>query len=85
MELGNSGSNFTPTTVSKLLIENKEGKECHNPLSFVDFSPENDEKDIYSHNFYCTLSIHIIHFTFKCMRTSSVNYECYVYDMHINE
>lgn len=42
----------------------KEGKECHNPLSFVDFSPENDEKDIYSHNFYYTSSIHIIYFTF---------------------
>ena len=43
--------NFTPTTVSKLLTENKEGKECHNPPSFVDFFPENDEKDIYSHDF----------------------------------
>ena len=60
-ELENSGSTLHQQPYPNFSFENKEGKECHNPLSFVDFFPENDEKDIYSHNFYCTSFIDIIH------------------------
>ena len=50
-ELGNSGSTLHQQPYPNFSLKIKRVKECHNPRSFVDFFPENDEKDIYSHDF----------------------------------